>query len=65
MRRLKELSSFCSGLHFFLGSIQKALSVLDKNTNVWHFKTTVGYIFSKYVHCVMQFLVGKNSVLLC
>ena len=30
------------------------------------FKTTAGYIFSKYVYCVMvmRFLVGKNSALL-
>ena len=27
--------------------------------------TTVGYIFSKYVHCDMRFLVEKISALLC
>ena len=42
-----------------LVSIQRAESVLDKNT------TTVGYIFSKYVHCDMRFLVEKNRALLC
>ena len=39
--------------------------MLDKNTNAQHFKTTVGYIFSKYVHCDKQFLVEKISALLC
>ena len=39
--------------------------MLDKNTNAQHFLTTVGYIFSKYVHCDMRFLVEKNSTLLC
>ena len=40
--------------------------MLDKNTNARHFNTTtVGYIFSKYVHCDMQFLVEKISALLC
>ena len=39
--------------------------MLDKNTNLWHFLTTVGYIFSKYVHCDMRFLVEKISALLC
>ena len=39
--------------------------MLDKNTNAWRFLTTVGYIFSKYVHCDMRFLVKKNSALLC
>ena len=39
--------------------------MLDKNTNARHFKTTVGYIFTKYVHCDMRFLVEKNSTLLC
>ena len=38
---------------------------LTKNTNARHFQTTVGYIFSKYVHCDMRFLVEKNSALLC
>ena len=27
--------------------------------------TTVGYIFSKYVHCDMRFLFVKISTLLC
>ena len=39
--------------------------MLDKNTNARHFKATVGYIFSKYVHCDMRFLVEKISTLLC
>ena len=39
--------------------------MLDKNTNTPHFKTTVLYIFSKYVHCDMQLLVEKNSALFC
>ena len=37
----------------------------DKNTKAQHFLTTFGYIFSKYVHCDMRFLVEKNSALLC
>ena len=39
--------------------------MLDKNAKAQHFYTTVGYIFSKYVHCDMRFLVEKNSTLLC
>ena len=41
--------------------------MLNKNTKVRHFQTTVGYIFSKYVHrdMYMRFLVEKNSALLC
>ena len=39
--------------------------MLDKNTNVGHFLTTVSYIFSKYVHCDMLFLVVKISSLPC
>ena len=39
--------------------------MLDENTNAQHLKTTVGYIFSKYVHCDMRILVGKISTLLC
>ena len=39
--------------------------MLDKNTDAQHFLTTVGYIFSKYVLCDMQFLVEKISTLLC
>ena len=39
--------------------------MLDKNTNARHFQTTVGYIFSKYVHCDMRFLVEGFSALLC
>ena len=51
---------------FFLGSIQREQSVLDKITNAQHFQTTVGQIFSKYVHCDMLFLVEKkNSALPC
>ena len=38
--------------------------MLDKNTKAWHFLTTVRYIFSKYVHCGMRFLVEKISALL-
>ena len=29
------------------------------------FLTTVSHIFSKYVHCDMQFLAEKNRALLC
>ena len=39
--------------------------MLDNNTNARHFKTTVSYIFSKYVHCDMRFLVVKISTLFC
>ena len=39
--------------------------MLDKKTNARHFYTTVGYIFSRYMHCDMRFLVEKNSTLLC
>ena len=39
--------------------------MLDKNTNALHFETTVGYTFSKHVHCEMQFLVEKINALLC
>ena len=39
--------------------------MLDKNTNVQHLKTTVDYIFSKYVHCDMRFLVENICALLC
>ena len=39
--------------------------MLDKNANARHFYTTVGYIFSKYVHCDMRFLVDKIIALLC
>ena len=39
--------------------------MLDKNTNAQHFQTTDGYIFSKYVHCDMRFLVEKISAVLC
>ena len=35
--------------------------MLDKNTNIWHFQTTVEYIFSNYVHCDMQFLDVKKA----
>ena len=37
----------------------------DIKTNAQHFFTTGGYIFSKYVHFDMQFIVEKNSPLLC
>ena len=36
--------------------------MLDKNTNIRHFKTTVVYIFSKYVHCDMRFLDVKIGI---
>ena len=39
--------------------------MLDKSTNARHFLTTFGYIFSKYVHRDMRFLVEKTSALLC
>ena len=39
--------------------------MLDEYTNIQHFKTTVGYIISKYVHCDMQFLDVKTAALLC
>ena len=39
--------------------------MLDKNTNARHFQTTVGYIFSKCVHCDMRVLVEIISALLC
>ena len=39
--------------------------MLDKNTNARHFYTAVGYIFSKYKHCDMRFLVEKNSAWHC
>ena len=39
--------------------------MLDKNTNAQHFQTTVGYMFSKYMHSDMRFLVEKTSALLC
>ena len=31
--------------------------MLDKNTNAGHFLTTVGYLFSKYVHCEISALL--------
>ena len=39
--------------------------MLDKNTNMLHFKTTVGYMFSKLVHCDMRFLDVKIGASLC
>ena len=39
--------------------------MLDKNTYPRHFQATVVYIFSKYVHFYMRFLVEKRSTLLC
>ena len=39
--------------------------MIDKNTNAGQVETTVGYIFSKYVHCDMRFLVIKINALLC
>ena len=39
--------------------------MLDKNNNAQHFKTTFGYIFSKFVHCDMPFVVEKIRALLC
>ena len=38
---------------------------LIKNTNIRHFKTIVGYIFSKNVHCDMRILDVKIGALLC
>ena len=39
--------------------------MLDKNTNIRHFLTTVIYIFSKYVHRDMRFLDTKIGALFC
>ena len=39
--------------------------MLSKNTNARYFQTTIGYIFSKYVHCDMRFLGEDFSALLC
>ena len=39
--------------------------MLDKNTNILHFLTTVVYIFSKYVHCDMRFVDIKIGSLFC
>ena len=39
--------------------------MLDLNTNIEHFKTSVVYIFSKYVHCDMPFLDVKTGALFC
>ena len=39
--------------------------MLDKNTNPRHSQAIVVYIFSKYVHFYMRFLVEKSSTLLC
>ena len=39
--------------------------MLGKNTNAERVKTTAGYIFSKYVHCDMRFLVVKKKALAC
>ena len=39
--------------------------MLDKNTNIRHFKTTVVNIFSKYVHCDMKFLDVKIGEMVC
>ena len=39
--------------------------MLDKNSNIQHFETTVIYIFSKYVHCDMIFLDVKIGALFC
>ena len=39
--------------------------MLDKNTNIQHFKTTVVNIFSKYVQCDMKFLDVKKGELVC
>ena len=36
----------------------------DKNTNALHFKTSVGYIISKYVHYDMRCLVKNIKALL-
>ena len=39
--------------------------MLDKNINANKVKTTAGYIFSKYMHCDMQFLVVKINAFPC
>ena len=39
--------------------------MLDKKTAYGIFKTTVAYIFSKYVHCDMKFLDVKIGALFC
>ena len=50
-------------LKILMISIARAQSVLDKNTNIEHVKTTAG--FQKYVHCDMRFLAVKISTLHC
>ena len=37
----------------------KDIKCARQNINAQHFKTTVSYIFSKYVHFEMRFLVEK------
>ena len=39
--------------------------MLDKNTNIRNFQTTVVNIFSKYVHCDLKFLDVKIGELVC
>ena len=39
--------------------------MFDKNTIIHHSLTTVVYIFSKYVHCDMNFLDVKIGALFC
>ena len=55
----KRYSPFSSLPNFF-----GAQSVLDK-ISAEHVQTTSGYIFSKYVHCDMQFLDIKINALPC
>ena len=39
--------------------------MLNKNTNVNKVYTTAGYVFSKYWHCDMHFLVVKINAFPC
>ena len=50
---------------FFFISLQRPQTVLDKKSNAEQVLSTVGYIFSKYMHFGMRFLVIKISALLC
>ena len=48
-----------------LVSLQRQETVLDKNTNANKVQTTVSYIFSKYMHGDMQYLVVKINTFPC
>ena len=66
MGRFLELSSLWSGLQKrFWFQYKEHILYLIKNTNIRHFKTIVGYIFSKNVHCDMRILDVKIGALLC